>query len=237
MSTSDKPAANAVQALSDVLRGRASSYRMFSRLFLKPLRDEDIEDLVAMDLIDKAEGLGDASLLAEGFNDMGRGLRKRNTGTRQTLATDFTMCFDGVTAIESEVAVPYASVFLAEEALLNQEPRNEVFLIYRAEGIGLKSNINLPEDHLSFELEFLAVLSERALAALLVDDMDDAKRNLSLSEEFIREHILSWIGMLSERAEKILTTRFYRGVMKATRGYLELDLETIKEIQEALSDE
>jgi TorA maturation chaperone TorD len=224
-------------ALDDVLQGRAVSYRMFSRLFLKPLTDDDIEELAAMDFIARSLELEGTGLLAEGFNDMGRGLRKRNTGTRQALSTDYTMCFDGVATVGEEVAVPYASVFLGEKALFNQEPRNEVYKLFCAEGIGLKSNVKLPEDHLGFELEFLAVLSERAAAALEAGDTVEARRVLELSREFIQNHILTWIGLLAERAEKLFETRFYKGVMKAVRGYLELDLEILDELLEDLGDE
>jgi len=225
------------EEFSEVLKGRASAYRMFSRLFLKPLSEEDIEELAAMDFISRALSLEDAGLLAEGFNDMGRGLLKRNSGTRQTLATDYTMCYDGVATVSDEVSVPYASVFLSEKALLYQEPRHKVYELFCAEGIKLKASIDLPEDHLSFELEFLAILSDRALTALEAGDRAEARRNLELSRDFINGHILTWIDLLSERANKLLTSRFYRGVSKATRGYLDLDLETIGDILEDLDDE
>jgi TorA maturation chaperone TorD len=221
----------------DLLTGRANSYRMLSRLFLKPLGVSEIETLAATDYVSVAASLGGEGLLAEGFNDMGRALKKRHTGTRQQLATDYTMCFDGVEAINGQVAVPYASVFLSEKELLNQEPRHEVYRIYRSEAIQLKSGVDLPEDHLSFELEFLAILSERAVEALRQDNRDEAIRNLELSREFINGHILTWLGLLTERADKILTTRFYRGVLKATQGYLELDLKTIPDLLEVVADE
>jgi TorA maturation chaperone TorD len=225
------------EAIVGVLQGRALSYRMFSRLFLKPLTIDDIEELAAMDFIARALELEGTGLLAEGFNDMGRGLRKRNTGTRQMLSTDYTMCFDGVATVGEEVAVPYASVFLGEKALFNQEPRNEVYRIFCAEGIGLKSNVKLPEDHLSFELEFLAVLSERAAVGLEAGDEAEVRRTLELSGAFIQNHILTWIGLLAKRADKLLNTRFYKGVIKAVQGYLELDLEILDELLETLGDE
>jgi TorA maturation chaperone TorD len=216
----------------DVLQGRSDSYRMFSRLFLKPLDEADIENLSVRDFITVAHELEGTGLLAEGFNDMGRALRKRHSGTRQQLSTDYTMCFDGVTTIADQVATPYASVFLGEKALLNQEPRHQVFRIYQAEGISLKSGVNLPEDHVSFELEFLAILSDRAIDAYATGDAQEAVRNLQLSQNFIKEHILSWYDMLAERALQIVKTRFYRGVLKATKGWLELDLTTIEDLIE-----
>jgi len=252
MSTSDKvevtPKAAGAQvdqqgdepiSLADLLTGRANSYRMFSRLFLKPLTEEEIEGLAATDYIGIAQSLKEGSaneggLLAEGFNDMGRDLRKRHTGTRQLLATDYTMCFDGVDAYEEQVAVPYASVFLSEEELLNQAPRHQVYQIFVAESLGLKTGIDLPEDHLSFELEFLGILSDRAARALDAGDTKEAVRNLEISRDFIVNHILTWIDLLTQRAYKFLKTRFYRGVLKATKGYLELDLKTIDELIEEI---
>ena len=237
MTTSNTSAQRIDNDIIEVLRDRAAGYRMFSRLFLKPLTEEDIDLLESMQLIDRALELEGTGLLAEGFNDMGRGVRKRNTGTRQILATDFTMCFDGIDTVDEMVAVPYASIFLGEKALFNQEPRNEVYKLFRAEGITLKSTVRLPEDHLSFELEFLAVLSDRSEAACTGGDIAEAIRNLELARDFIQNHILSWINLFSERANKILKTRFYQGVIKATRGYLTLDLETIDALLESLSDE
>jgi TorA maturation chaperone TorD len=207
---------------------------MFSRLFLRPLDDNDIEELAAMDFVARCADLEGTGLLAEGFNDMGRGLRKRHTGTRQLLSTDYTMCFDGVETVGEDVAVPYASIFLGEKALFNQEPRNRIFALFCEEGIAVKQSINLPEDHISFELEFLAILSDRAAAALESGDFALALRELALSADFIEQHILTWIDLLATRAEKILKTRFYRGVMKAVRGYLLLDLQTIAELKEEL---
>ena len=224
-------------SLVDVLIGRAASYRLFSRMFLSPLSDSDIDDFIARDFISMAAQLDDNDLLAEGFNDIGRALKRRNTGTRQQLATDFTMCFDGVETVGGEVAAPYASVFLGEKALLNQEPRHEVYKIYRSEAIAPDGKVNLPEDHLSFELDFLAVLSERAAEALGQDDIAEVLRILDVSQSFIVNNILTWLDMLTELANKVLKTRFYKGALKATKGYLELDQLVIADIKEMLSDE
>jgi TorA maturation chaperone TorD len=239
MSTSDvtpRPTGGA-DNIADVLAGRAGSYRMFSRMFLKPLSESDIETFAAINYRSLVEALDDTALLAEGFRDMNSVLKKRHSGTRQQLATDFTMCFDGVATTDEQVAVPYASVFLGKEALLYQEPRHKVFKIFQAEDIRLAGDVKLPEDHLSFELEFLAILSDRVATALEQGDRDEALRNLRLSREFIDEHILSWLDLLRERADKILTTRFYRGVLKATRGYLDLDVKTIDDLIEEIAGE
>lgn len=222
--------------LVKILQGRAASYRLLSRLFLEPLSNEDIADLSAASLSDCSQDMDEGSLLRQGFFAMGQALRLKNSGTRQELATDFTMCFDGITAIDDKVASPYASVYLSDTGLLNQAPRREVYHIFLREALRLKDDIHLPEDHLSFELEFLAILSDRAAEQLEQGDREAALRILELSQTFIEEQILSWFGQFKSRADLILKTRFYKGLMMATQGYLDLDQETLSDAIEALKN-
>lgn len=206
-----------------------------SRLFLKPLSNGDIAEMAQADLIERSRQFDEGSLIQQGFNDMGRALRLRNSGTRQKLATDYTMCFDGISSIDDLVAVPYASVFLSESGLLNQAPRNEVYHLFLSEGVKLKPDINLPEDHISFELEFLAVLSERAQVNFMDHDIDRTIHYLTVSKSFIEENVLTWFAAFVDRAARILKTRFYKGLLKATQGYLDLDLDVLRDLYDVLS--
>ena len=88
-----------LEAAVEVLKGRSASYRLFSRLFLSPLDEEGLDKIAEADYAGVAASLAEGSLLAQGLGQMGKALRKRNTGTRQKLATDFTMCFDGVSSV------------------------------------------------------------------------------------------------------------------------------------------
>ena len=219
-------------ALRAVLRNRATFYRTLSSLYFATLTQQQIDSLAEADLA--AFGAGEA-LLESGFDDMRRYLRKRNTGTRQDLAVDFTSAFVGAQAWEGRYAVPYESVFRSKSGLLMQEPRNEVYRTYKQAAIKLKEGVNLPEDHLSFEFEFLAITCDRTVEAL--DDGDSARaiELLESQKTFIEDHILSWFDDFTELATKILTTRFYRGLLKITKGYLRVDraaiLELVAEIQ------
>ncbi len=226
-------------ALLATLTNRASAYRLFSRLFLRPLSGDEVEALAGMNLERESEALGAGSLLAEGFNDMGRGLHRRHSGTQRLLSTDYTMCFDGVSSFQGLVAVPYASVFggsiTGEKAVLFQEPRDRDLAAYRREGIAADSGLHLPEDHISFELSFMADLSDKARDAVEAKDFAEALRLMDASGDFLENHILSWYGSFYDLATKIIDTRFYRGVLKATYGYLEADETTIGELRAALS--
>jgi TorA maturation chaperone TorD len=213
--------------LAEVLRDRSAFYRTLGSLYYQPLSQEQIDALAESDLLSFAGG--DSSLVS-GFDDMRRYLRKRNTGTRQDLAVDFTSAFVGAQQYEGRCAVPYESVFRSESGLLMQEPRNEVYRTYKRAAVRLKEGIDLPEDHLAFEFEFLAIMSERTGEALGDGDAGKAVELLTEQRRFIEDHILSWFDDLTELALKILATRFYRGVLKVTKGYLTVDLEVIADL-------
>ena len=218
------------ELLAEVMASRASFYRMLSRLFFEPLKADDIDMLESMDFVAQAKELGGEGKLAQGLNDMGRGLRRRHTGTRTLLATDFTMCFDGIRADEGKVA--YASVFLSDEGLLYQKPRSEVYGLLLSQGLRLKKGVDLPEDHLSFEFEYLAILAERAQEAFKAGDSASAQQALQDSIEFLDNHVKTWLPMFEQRALALLETRFYQGVVKAASGYVELDEETVSQALE-----
>ncbi|MGV8084126.1 MAG: molecular chaperone [Coriobacteriia bacterium] len=221
-------------ALIEVLKNRAAFYRTLSSLYFRTLPQEQIDTLAQTDF---SAFDGGEPLLAEGFNDIRRYLRKRNTGTRQELAIDFTCCFLGANAFEGRYAVPYESVFRGETGLMMQEPRNEVYRTYKKAAIKLREGIDLPEDHLSFEFEFLAILCDRAAEQLNAGDIESAIKTLSAQQAFIEDHIVSWFGDLAELARKMLKTRFYRGVLKITEGYLKVDQEAIRDLIAELQGE
>ena len=219
---------------ASVLQDRVSNYRLFSRLFLRPLSEADIDTIAELKLEEVAKDMEGESLLKSGFNDMGRGLHRRHSGTSRVLSTDFTMCFDGVSSYAGLVALPYASIFkgsiTGEKAILFQEPRTYALRAYRKEGVEVDESLHLPEDHLSFELSFMADLSEQALLAYKASNFDEAARLLEVSKTFLCDNILNWYDDFKDLSLKILDTRFYRGVVKATAGYLALDLETVADL-------
>lgn len=219
----------------DALVDRAAFFRALAGYYFRPMTQEDIDGVDVAALLD-AGAQGDDELAA-GFDDMGRYLRKRNTGTREQLATDFTSAFGGAVTCHDRVAVPYASVFADEDGRLSTSQRGEVYKAYKAHAFKVSADASMPEDHLSFLLSFAALLSDEAVEAL---DSGDAARAASLIEEsgdFARKHILSWYDSFAELANEIVTTRFYRGLLRATKGYLLLDATVVANMLEALGAE
>lgn len=213
--------------LMALFQSRADSYRLFSRIFLKPLDDEAIEALAAADFVERSAAFESGSLLRQGFNNMGRGLRRRHTGTRCELATDYTMCFDGLSEANGEVAVPCESVFRGSHKEYYQEPWLEMQKLSKREGVNFDPATGVPSDHLALELEFMAALADRAEKAAAAGDDQCVAHTIKVSQEFLKGHLANWYPALRARAEALVTTRFYRGALEALDGYLALDQSTL----------
>lgn len=209
-------------ALVDALQGRAAFYDLLAALYFKPLQEEQLDHIAALDETAYAD-MND--LFAEGLHDMVRSLAKRNTGTRQTLAVDFTAAFAGTSSWKGKYAVPYESVFTSDEGLLYQESYHEVYHLFRQNQVERSAGYDFPDDHLSFMCEFVAILSRRAIEALQQNNTAEALGQIRLSREFMQVHMLSWFDSFEELAVQILKTRFYRGVLKVTKGYFLFDVD------------
>jgi TorA maturation chaperone TorD len=223
-----------IEELKSILEGRSEFYLTLGGFYFSPLTQEQIDAMAQVDysVYDAGE-----SLLAEGFNDIWRFLRKRNTGTRQTLAVDFTTAFGGMETWKGKASLPISSIFLSEHGLLYQGSRNDVFTLYKRQALKLNSKANMPEDHLTYEFEFLSILSQRVIKALDEKDKKTAIEELRLSRRFIAEHILTWMPLFADLANRLIKSRFYRGVLKITEGYLILDIETIDDLIEEIESD
>lgn len=222
-----------VTAPEAVLESRATFYEMLAGLYFSPLTQDQIDAMAAADFSAFAAIDG---TFAAGFDDMARYLRKRTSGTRQELAVDFTSAFAGTAAFEGKTAVPYKSVFTSEEGLLYQEGYREVFAAFKQEAIRRRDGLDWPDDHLSFMFQFMAILSRRGAHALECDDIPAADHALESSRDFLEAHIASWFGDFAQRANLLLKTRFYRGVLKVTQGFVALDREVIADLRDAIRE-
>lgn len=216
----------------EMLNSRKDFYRTLAGMYFNILTEEQIEELALSDF--QPLMASDNELIASGFNDVYRYLRKRNTGTHQELAMDFTSCFLGAKTYLGLTAAPYESLYLDPSGLLMGSVRSEVFNIYKRERVALQADLDYADDHLSFELEFLAILCERSISALEQGDTTEALRLLEVQRSFVTNHINRWFGRFHNLTTKFIETRFYRGILNITQGFLESEPDAIDEISKSI---
>lgn len=227
--TSKAPAAlMGAEEAAGILDGHRTFYGMLARIYYSPLKEEEIVALRGAGLAGPGMPGGESEasevsegerLLGEGLATMAKGLAEREN-LRRDLNVDYTSAFYGVVQYKGKTATPYESVFRDAAGELYGEQRTEVFNALKRDALRLREGIDLPEDHLSFELQYLAILAGRAAEALRAGRLQDALAGMAKQRAFIDEHILSWIDDLADMAQKLLELDFYRGVLKATKGFL-----------------
>ena len=217
--------------LVSALEGRAAFYDVVAALYYKPLAQEQIDHIAEGGL---AAFAGAGELMAEGLHDMERALSKRHSGTRQELAVDFTGAFAGTSSWKGRYATPYESVFTSEEGLLFQDSYHEVYRLYRQNSVRKSPGYDFPDDHLSYLCEFQALLASRAVRALETNVAECALEQVRLAQHVLHDHILSWFDDFEELALHLVKTRFYRGVLKMSKGFFLFDAEVLADMAEEL---
>lgn len=213
-------------ALAAVLAGQNASYAFLSRLFK---REVDNDLLAAIASMRFPADTGNADLDA-GYRGIVRFMNHSGERTRSDLAVDFLHTFIGTSQDIKAVAFPYESVYTSSDHLLMQDARDEVLACYRAAEIVLDDDINEPEDHLGFELEFCRILGERALASLETGDEESCERWLSQRRAFVRDHLLNWVPDFSADVQRVARTAFYPAAAQVLLGFLALDSEFLDEV-------
>jgi len=208
---------------AEYYRDLAALYRFYSSAFLYELTPEQIELLATADMgADIADD--DTSDEAQGYRWMRAYLAHRGPDARRDLAVDYARVFLGAGVFEGDTAVPYESVYLSEEGILMQEPRDEVVACYRKNGFAVRGDMNVPEDHAGFELEFCALLCDRAAEALEAGDSEALRGVLGEQSGFIGQHLLSWLPMLQARVDTWAELRFYPALVRIVIGTLHENL-------------
>lgn len=203
---------------------RKGFYEFLASMYKLELTDEQIETLAKQDLPVDDEFVG------AGYATVKEYLRHRDSGTRQELAVDYARVFLGAGMYEQLTAPPYESVYTSAEHLLMQEARDEVLAYYLGEELGLPAENTTPEDHLSFEFQFMAKLIERAQAALEVGDDARYVQLCAKQRAFFDEHLAGWVPRLCADVRAYAQTAFYRGIADITEGFLTLENQVIEPV-------
>mgnify|MGYP000057923235 CR=1 FL=1 len=215
--------------IADVLRGRMATYQFLSRLFRVEVDQELYDTLMSMRF---PANTGNA-LVDEGYR-MICGYLSQADGTVLTeLAVDYVRAFIGSGNDGFSAAYPYESVYTSEEHLLMQDARDSAVAFYLGEELGLPADNTTPEDHLSFEFQFMAKLIERASAALDAGDEARYAELCAKQRTFFDEHLVNWVPRLCADVRAYAQTAFYRGVADITEGFLQLEDQMIGQSAQA----
>ncbi|MCU7959025.1 MAG: molecular chaperone TorD family protein [gamma proteobacterium symbiont of Bathyaustriella thionipta] len=141
---------------------------------------------------------------------------KAGKGELDELAADYASIYlnHGVQASPEE------SVWLDEDGLICQDSMFQVRSWMKRYALQVKNWRIRPDDHLVYQLLFIAHLLS----------VDDAPASLKDAADFMDEHLLRWLGDFSQRVVQRCATPYYAGVAALTAVYAETLRDLLSEI-------
>lgn len=210
---------------------RAGFYRFLSRLYYKELDEQLMEQLAetftVLPLDDEMSETERA--FARGCNKMVRYIEQRTADTLTESRCDFARVFLGAGSVTDDPVSPFESVYTSEDHLLMQGSRDEMFRILIAAGLNIKDDFNMPEDHISFEFQYLAHLLDVQAQAAASEDVEETRAAQADSREFFRAHIDDWVSRFCKAADALAKTSFYRGLIECTAAWVSMEREAMYE--------
>ena len=123
------------------------------------------------------------------------------------------------------------SAYLSPMRAYMQEPWEEVKKVYAENKFTPENKGNKPEDHISFELLFMAYLSQKASVESEQINENGLLEIYKIQLSFMEEHLLRWIDDLSEKILNLVTNEnsLYAAIVLLLRGYLHEDYKFLRE--------
>ncbi|HHY27620.1 MAG TPA: molecular chaperone TorD family protein [Desulfitobacterium dehalogenans] len=153
------------------------------------------------------------------------------TELRQALFTDPIPTLDKLTSEYTSLMIgphklpapPWESVYVTKERALFQESTLKVRRTYLNYQFLPANYPHEADDHLAFELDFMAHLAKLTLERFDEQTIDQVKKLLDDQKTFLQNHLLVWVGDFAEDIQKSKTHHFYPQMAALTKLFLETD--------------
>ncbi|MEE0706105.1 MAG: molecular chaperone TorD family protein [Adlercreutzia sp.] len=223
------------QEIIDYVKDSAETYRFLSHMVFKELDAATIEAVAAIEFPTETGN----EHLDEGYRLVRRYFNFSASDRRTQLACEYARIFlaAGVYVKSDKTAIPYESVFTSPERIMMQASRDDVVRRFARDGFKVNPALHEPEDHLAFELEYLAHLNDRAAVLAEAGDAAGLRANFARQVDFIETHILNWLPALTTAARGFAKLAFYPGMLLVAQGTAETCRETLTELADELTGE
>jgi anaerobic sulfite reductase subunit A len=221
----------------EILSVRENMYRFLSCVFMKELDEAAIEKLKKNSSASINEKGAEYVSLQNGYNIMDSFFKEEHLDIKLDLAVDYAHIFFGAGSIRNEnTAYPYESVYTSKGRMIMQDARDQVVAVYRENGLDVPDGIDIPEDHLGYEFDFMANLCKRCAEFVKSEDWDSLNSTLTVQADFIKNHLLNWLPDFCRDVRKFAETGFYKGIAYVTEGFVQIDLDMLSDLLDEVTE-
>ena len=129
----------------------------------------------------------------------------------EDLLWDYTRLFIGPYKLPCP---PWESVYRSQAGLMMQHAADDVRHIYAAFGLSVEETGVMP-DHIGIELNFLALVYERAR-----EKSETQFDSMRIGEAFLNDHLLQWVPQFTADMEAAAESCLYQTLARTTRAAL-----------------
>ncbi|MFA5536364.1 MAG: molecular chaperone TorD family protein [Bacillota bacterium] len=127
-------------------------------------------------------------------------------------------------------APPWESIYVTKERTLFQETTLIVRRVYLNYNFLPANYPHEADDHLAFELDFMALLAKLTLEKFNEQNTKAIKRLLADQKAFLEEHLLLWVGDFARDIQASKTHLFYPQMANLTEQFLHEDKGILNEL-------
>jgi len=210
---------------AEAARYRGKIYELLLHVFARLLDNTLIREITSQgfhDFLDTCCGIGSLRL-REGVTDIKLYCSAIEPMTQEEILND--LAADRTRLLratgERNLKPPYESLYKTNGS--RSGTATAVKAYYRKTGLLPDENISEMLDYMCVELDFMYQLCLREVEEWSCGR--DASTTLIHEEEFLREHLGSWLGNFCAQAEKYARTDFYRGFLVVLNVFIDIEME------------
>lgn len=213
-----------MQAFIEFNEQRAQIYWWLSSLFAKELTEDDLSHYQT-DLQPFLTALANTDELKPSVEALKSAIAAQ--ALRQDGQLELAADFCGLFLADPKVgALPYASLYIGETGVLNDEPaQNMVKWLQEYNVASVEEFARVPQDHLSIQLDFMGNLIILGNQATTEETQEEA---LQTQWRFMQEQLSPWIDKFTQRCEKQDPFGFYAASAKLLANFIALDMAFLK---------
>ena len=217
--------------LEALLLSRSYLYTLFHKLFGGAPDQELIEALVSDTSLDVLEEFAAESNELEALGVFLAALRADDCADLGDRAHDeYTRVFIGPAALP---ASPYESPYTgAHDMSVFQENTLAVRAAYHAQGLRVRREQAVPDDHVALLSAFMAEQAKRSLAALREGRLADLAGQLREQQAFAQAHLASWLAIYAKSVRNSkagASAVLYPQMLEGLDAFVRADLEFLTE--------
>ena len=211
----------------DILQSYHYLFGFLSNVFLESPDSDFIQNIISQKLFDDWLIEPHHPSMVKGTRIMQDFFKCWNPERIDDLKLDYTRLFIG---LESTLAPPYESVYLSQDHIMFDKQTLDVRLFYEKYNLRVPRKNVEPDDHIGYELHFIALLCHRIIAEFQEGRNEGADQTIVDLSNFLDRHLLLWLDAFVDRIVKHARVDYFRGIALLTQSSVECLSNTVKSL-------